>query len=80
LKTSSKAGILTGMSALRKITVEVPEKDLAAAQAFTGEGVSETVRAALRKLASMRAQHELLKLRGKVKFDLTYDEIKRDRE
>jgi hypothetical protein len=68
------------MSAVRKITVEVPEKDLAAAQAFTGEGVTETVRAALKKLASMRAQQELLALRGKVQFNLTFDEIKRDRE
>ncbi len=68
------------MSAVRKITVEVPEKDLAAAQAFTGEGVTETVRAALRKLASMRAQRQLLELRGKVKFSMTMDEIKHDRE
>jgi hypothetical protein len=68
------------MGELRKITVQVPEEDLALAQAYTGEGVTETVRTALKKLASMKAQRELLKLRGKVKFSLTSDELKYDRE
>jgi Arc/MetJ-type ribon-helix-helix transcriptional regulator len=58
------------MGEMRKITVEVDEADLAAAQALTGEGVSETVRAGLRKLRSIRAQRELRKLRGKVKFGI----------
>jgi hypothetical protein len=56
------------MGEMRKITVEVSEDVLKSAQAFTGEGVTETVRAALQKLASIRAQQELKKLRGKVKF------------
>lgn len=68
------------MGDLRKITVEVPAGDLAAAQAYTGEGVTETVRAALKRLASMKAQRELLKLEGKVKFSMTLDELRRDRE
>jgi len=68
------------MTPLRKITVQVPEDDLARAQQLTGEGVTETVRAALKKLASIQAQHELLKLRGTVKFALTSDELKYDRE
>jgi hypothetical protein len=68
------------MGELRKITVQVPEEDLAMAQAYTGEGVTETVRTALKKLASMKAQRELLTLRGKVKFALTSDELKYDRE
>jgi hypothetical protein len=68
------------MGQMRKITVEVPEDTLKSAQAFTGEGITETVRAALRKLASIRAQRELLKLRGKVKFSMTLDEMRYDRE
>ncbi len=68
------------MGAMKKITVEVPADDLAAAQALTGEGVSDTVRAALKKLASIQAQQELAKLRGKVKFALTLDELRYDRE
>jgi hypothetical protein len=68
------------MGELRKITVQVPADDLAMAQAYTGEGVTETVRAALKRLASMKAQQELLALRGKVKFALTSDELKYERE
>jgi hypothetical protein len=67
------------MSSLRKITVQIAEDDLAMAQAYTGEGVTQTVRAGLRRLASMKAQRELLKLRGKVKFSMTLDELKHDR-
>jgi hypothetical protein len=67
------------MTDLKKITVQVPERDLELAQKFTGEGVTETVRAALKKLASMHAQHELLKLRGTFKFSLDLDELREDR-
>jgi hypothetical protein len=80
LSASIIAGTITGMGDKRKITVEVPENDLQSAQAFTGEGVTDTVRAALKKLASMQAQRELLKLRGKVKFSMTLDELRYDRE
>ena len=80
LCTSINAGISTGMEELRKITVQVPERDLELAQELTGEGVTETVRAALKKLASIRAQQRLLKLRGKVKFAMTLDEMRYDRE
>ncbi len=59
-----------GMSETRKITVEVPASTLALAQEQTGAGVTETVRAALRKLASIRAQQKALKLQGKVKFSV----------
>jgi hypothetical protein len=68
------------MGDLRKITVHVPADILAQAQAYTGEGVTETVRVALKKLASIKAQQELLALRGKVKFSMTSDELKYDRE
>ena len=43
----------TGMGEMRKITVDVLADDLAAAQEFTGAGVSETVRAALGTLAAI---------------------------
>lgn len=64
------------MGDMRKITVEVPQDLLATAQAYTGEGVTETVREGLRKLASIRAQQQLRKLRGKLKFSMTVDELK----
>jgi hypothetical protein len=56
------------MGDLRKITVDVPADDLAAAQEFTGTGVTETVRTALKNLRSIQAQRNALALRGKVKF------------
>lgn len=68
------------MTELRKITVEVPEKDLESAQAYTGQGITETVRAAIRHLVSVHAQRELLKLRGTYKFKLSLDELREDRE
>ena len=68
------------MGDFRKITVQVPADDLAKAQELTGEGVTETVRAALRKLAQARAQRELLTYRGKVTFSMTLDQMKHDRE
>jgi hypothetical protein len=60
------------MSGTRKITVEVPEDILERVQRRTGEGVTETIRAALRKLDSIYAQQELRALRGKVKFSMTF--------
>jgi hypothetical protein len=68
------------MAEMRKITVDVPADDLAAAQEFTGAGVSETVRAALRRLGSIHAQHELRKLRGTYKFTIDLDELREDRK
>lgn len=68
------------MDHLRKITVQVPEELLESAQAFTGEGVTGTVVQGLKRLASIRAQQELRKLRGKVKFSMTADQLRFDRE
>jgi dihydroxyacetone kinase len=80
LYASIDYGIDAGMGEMRKITVHVPVADLEGAQAYTGEGVTETVRAALKKLRSIQAQQELIKLRGKVKFSMTLDELRYDRE
>jgi ubiquinone biosynthesis protein UbiJ len=69
------------MSEMRKITAFVPTQTLAAAQAYTGEGVTETLRIALEKLARQSFYEKLRALRGKVKFDdFNLDELRRDRE
>jgi len=68
------------MGEMRKITVEVSADDLAAAQEYTGAGVTETMREALKRLRAARAQQRALELRGKVKFDMTWEEMKYDRE
>lgn len=64
------------MEETRKITVHVPADLLAAAQEETGEGVTETVRKGLEMLKRARAYRELRKLRGKVKFALTADQLR----
>jgi hypothetical protein len=68
------------MGEMRKITVEVPEHDLIAAQDYIGSSVTETVRAGLRRLRSDRALKKMRDLRGKVKFSMTWQEMKYDRE
>ena len=68
------------MSEMRKITVEVPEDVLEKAQGLTGEGVTETVRVALKRLASIWAQQKARELRGKVKFSLSIEDLRYDDE
>jgi Arc/MetJ-type ribon-helix-helix transcriptional regulator len=72
--------MVAAMGELRKITVQVPESDLAMAQELTGEGVTETVRAALKRLAQVRAQQEARKLRGTFQFTIDLDELREDRK
>ena len=67
------------METPRKITVEVPPELLEKAQKATGSGVTQTVRAGLQLLAASQAYEELLKLRGKVRFSRTWQELKEDR-
>lgn len=69
------------MSEMRKITAFVPAETLAAAQDYTGQGVTETLRIALEALAHQRFYDRLRALKGKVKFDdFDLDELRRDRE
>jgi hypothetical protein len=72
--------MMAGMEQLRKITVQVPERDLDRAQAYTGEGVTETVRAGLKRLAEMNAQQEFRKLRGTYRFTIDLNELREDRD
>jgi len=64
------------MEQIKKITVHVPVDLLADAQKETGEGVTETVRKGLEMLKRAHAYRELAKLRGKVKFALTADQLR----
>ncbi|HXZ67370.1 MAG TPA: hypothetical protein VEH07_02155 [Alphaproteobacteria bacterium] len=65
---------------MRKITVEVPTDLLEKAQEETGHGVTDTVREGLELLQRRRAYRRLKELRGKVKFSMTWQEMKEDRE
>lgn len=63
------------MADMKKITVDVDAGVLEAARA-EGAGVAETVREALLRQARARAWERLLALRGRVKFDLTWQEMR----
>lgn len=63
----------------RKITIEVPDDLLDKAQRATGKGITETVRRGLQVVAASDVYANLRKLRGKVKFSLTAEQLKDDR-
>ncbi len=65
----------TSMGA-RKITVEIPDDLLRRAQDATQQGVTETVRRGLERVAAEKAYEGLRKLRGKVKFDVGWRELR----
>lgn len=68
------------MSEMRKITAFVPEQLLASAQAFTGAGVTETLKIALEELNRKRFYEGMLALRGKLQFPYDLDELREDRD
>jgi len=65
--------------ATRKITIEVPADLLEKAQQATGAGITQTIRTGLQLAAASQAYDRLLELQGKVKFSLTWQELKDDR-
>lgn len=65
---------------LQKITVNVPEGVLADALAVTGEGITQTVREGLERIARSKVYEKLGKLYGSSKIDLDIDALREDRE
>jgi hypothetical protein len=63
------------MGEMKKITVDVDARVLEAARA-EGAGVADTIREALARQARARAWERLAALRGKVKFDMTWQEMR----
>ena len=63
----------------RKITLNVPEELLAAAQRTTGQGVTETVRQGLRLVAAAETFRQVARLRGKVRFSVNVTTLREDR-
>jgi hypothetical protein len=68
------------MEATRKITVEIPRGLLEKAQQASGTGITQTIRTGLQLLAASQAYEDLRKMRGKVRFSRTWQELKEDRE
>ena len=67
------------MKTARKITIEVPEDLLDRAQKASGAGITQTVRTGLQLVAASHTYASLRKLRGKVQFACTIEELKSDR-
>lgn len=67
------------MPVTRKVTVELPPDLLEKAQQATGSGLTQTIRAGLQLLAASEAYAELRKMRGRVQFTRSSEELKFDR-
>jgi hypothetical protein len=61
---------------MKKLTILVPEDLLRKATEATQVGATPTVRMGLKLLAARRAYDRLLGLQGKVKFSLTWEEMR----
>ncbi len=61
---------------MKKLTVLVPEDLLLRATRATKKGIAPTVRMGLKLLAAQDAYDRLLNLRGKVKFGMTWQELR----
>jgi Arc/MetJ-type ribon-helix-helix transcriptional regulator len=68
------------MTAIRKITVHVPEELLKKAQRKTGEGVTETIRQGLTLVSARSAYNRLRRLRGTVHLALDVGDLRKDRK
>lgn len=61
---------------MKKLTILVPQDLLRKATEATHQGATPTVRMGLKLLAARRAYDRLLGLQGKVKFSLTWQELR----
>ncbi len=61
---------------MKKLTIMVPQDLLERAQRTTKSGATPTVRRGLELLAARDVYDRLLALRGKVKFGLTWQELR----
>lgn len=63
----------------QKVTAHIPVNLLHEAQSVTGKGITETLKIALSQLARANAYEDLRKMRGKIKFSIDLDELRKDR-
>ena len=65
--------------ALKKVTLNLPVELLEAALAVGGQNITQTVRAGLELIAAKNAYAGLRRYKGKVKFNVSLDELRYDR-
>ena len=64
----------------QKITAHIPKQLLHEAQAVTGKGITETIKAGLAELAKKKAYDNFLKLKGTYRFSIDLNELRKDRD
>jgi post-segregation antitoxin (ccd killing protein) len=67
------------MKTARKITIHVPRELLDRAQRASGAGITQTIRTGLQLVAASHTYTQLRRLKGKVRFTRTWQELKDDR-
>ena len=60
----------------RRITANIPDDLLEAAQEVTGKGITETLVEGLEQLRRRRLYNKVMALRGKIHLDVDIDEIR----
>ena len=65
-------------AALRKVTVLLPRDLVQKATAATGQGLTPTIRQGLESVAAAAAYERLRLRRGKVKFSIDFDKLRKD--
>ncbi len=63
----------------QKVTAHIPVSLLQEAQAATGKGITETLKIALSQLTRANAYEDLRKMRGKIKFSIDLEDLRKDR-
>ncbi len=63
---------------LRKLTIMVPEELLDQALRESGEGIAATVQNGLRLICAQNAYKKLARMRGKVRYTLSVDELREE--
>jgi len=64
------------MTAVRRITANLPEDLLDAAQEVTGKGITETLIEGLEQVKRRRFYERALRLRGKLQLDVNLEEAR----
>ena len=63
----------------QKVTAHLPIDLLQEAQSITGKGITETLKIALTHLSRANAYEDLKKMRGKIKFSIDLEELRKDK-
>ena len=65
---------------IQKITAHIPKELLKNAQKITHAGITETIKAGLKKIAVQEAYKNLLSLGGKCKININLNELREDKK